>query len=251
MTEKNINEDIVDAEIIEDDPEKQSQTLLDGADLKEDTNEYLDGLREERTVVFVNDSRTSPLLLAETISMLSAEKRINRCAVDVQSAAGRAIAAQFQREGLPYDVVSFGKRLEQPQLGTHPKPESHEVPTEKHVPWLLQQAAGITFVDPHAIASMDANIVLVPAMAGSDQIRIDAISDSANSRDLGLTTIPGVVMAAAQQAGREIVFIDTPEYGLVRETSGEYHRRIIHIYPEAPEDDEGANEEPADTDPSD
>lgn len=246
MTKKNINEDIIDAEIVEEDPEVQNQTLLDGADLKEDTDEYLDGLRKERTVVFVCDSRTSPLLLAETISMLSAEKRIGRCAVDVQSAAGRTIAAQFQREGLPYDVITFGKRLDQPRLGEHPKPELHEVPTEEHIPWLLQQAAGITFAEPHAIANMDANIVLIPAMAGSDQIRIDTISDPANSRDLGLTTVPGVVLAAAQQADRELVFIDTPEYGLVREPNGQYHRRIIHIYPgPAEEDEEGGDSSPA------
>lgn len=238
MTEKN-TEDIVDGEVIEDevDAAEQQRSLIEGADLKDDTSEYLDALAEERTVIFVSDSRTSPLLLAETVSMLIAEKRISRGVVDVQSPAGRTIAAQFQRAGIAYDVIAYGKRIEQPGPGPHPKPEYHEVPGEEHIPFLLQQAAGITLIEPHNIAHMDMNIVLLPAMSGTGQIRIDLLAEGANSRDLSMNTIPGIVLAACEKAKRELLFIDTPEYGLVLEANGDQHRRIVHVFPETPSED--------------
>lgn len=239
MTEKN-TEDVVDTEIVEGevDPAERRQTLIEGADLEDDTDGYLDALAEERTVIFVSDSRTSPLLLAETVSMLIAEKRISRGVVDIQSPAGRTIAAQFQRAGIAYDVIAYGQRIEQPDTGPHPKPEYHEVPGVEHIPFLLQQAAGITLIEPHEIAHMDMNIVLLPAMVGAGETRIDLLAEGANSRDLSMNTLPGIVLAACEQAKRELLFVDTPEYGLVLEANGDLHRRIVHVFPETPVEDE-------------
>lgn len=230
------DDDIIDAEIIEDSDENTEPDLADAvpaADLVDDTDEYKDIVRTERTAAFIVDSRTSTIALSETISRLLAEQHIQRGIVDVASEAGLVIAGEFQKAGIPYDVINYGQDMPESGPGPHSRPEAGQAVTTEHAPWLLEQAAGVVTSDPPNLVELDANLFVIPAMDGAGQIRIDTIFDGkTHSRDLSMTTLPGLVVEAAHQRGEAVTIIDTVEYGLIQEADGSYHRRIIHLTPD-------------------
>lgn len=237
--------------------ENTQDTLFDGdtIDQIEDSQEYDKTLRAERTAVFFCDSRASTIMLGETISTLIAVKHIQRGILDVNSPAGRAIAAQFHKAGLPYDILSTDQPLPEDNTQDSDDDELREYDKFDDPAYLLQQAAGIVDVDPENYHQINANIVVVPAMVGSGQKHIDVVADRTDVIDAGPTTLPGIVMAQCQMADRDVLMIDTPERGLVQRADGEYQRRVAHLgfeaSPEATEVYNAAATESADASSSD
>lgn len=195
----------------------------------EDSQEYGQTLRTERTAVFFCDSRASTIMLGETISTLIAVKHIQHGILDVNSPAGRAVAAEFYKAGLPYDILSTDQPLPENNAQSSDDDELREHDKLDDPTYLLQQADGIVDVDPENYHRINANIVVVPAMVGSGQKHIDVVADRADVIDAGPTTLPGIVMAQCQMADRDVLMIDTPERGLVQCADGQYQRRVAHL----------------------
>lgn len=200
----------------------------------ENSNEFTEKLSTERTAVFFCDSRASTVMLGETVSLLIATKHIERGILDINSAPGRVVAAEFHKAGLPYSALSTDQPLPTNEDLADITDLDGEFPSKLDDPaYLLQQAAGIVEVDPERYHEINANIVLVPAMVGSGQVHIDLVADHTNGIDLSPTTLPGVVIEQCQLADRDVLLIDPPERGLVQRPGGGYQRRIMHLGMEA------------------
>lgn len=180
--------------------------------------EPAEAIQAERTVAFFADPRAATLLLTETISRLIDALEIERGLVDLSSLPGLAVAAAFEREGVPYDSLAFGQ-------------------TEQYIEWMPERdplhnpiiasdaerfralAAGVKEVPVAELGAIDANVVLIPAMVGDNEKLIDFSPGS----------LPGAVMTQLEVTGRPLVIIDTPERGLRHSFEGTYQRAIIHV----------------------
>jgi hypothetical protein len=188
------------------------------ADNKPDKPDDSRATPTERTVAFFADPRAATLLLTETISELITALDVKRGIVDLSSLPGLAIAAAFERAGVPYASLEFGQK------------DHYESATAErdsvHNPYIAADAAryraladGSREITVADFGSIDANVVLVPAMVGPDEKLID----------FSPNTVPGTVLTQFEALERSLVVVDTPERGLRVMPNGVYQRPLIHI----------------------
>lgn len=170
----------------------------------------------DRAIAFLADSRASTLLLAETVDMLVADHKVHHALVELHSPAGLAIADALLRNQVDYSVLAFGQDL--------PTGASDDDPVTE----LLASATQVVQIEPSSFAQLRAQLCVVPAMIGSDEVHIDALYGD-TGLDMAPSTLPGLVVDQAQIAERSIMMIDAPERGLVRQADGAYRRRVMHI----------------------
>lgn len=182
------------------------------------------GPTEGATIAFLADSRASTLLLEETVAMLAASRPLAQALVELHSLAGVRIAAALHRAGIDYSVLSFGPDLPE-GAGDDEVPE---VVGLEHAGALLAHAEQIVEVDPRGFGWLHAQLCVLPACVGSDEAHLDGFVEDLQL-DMAPTTLPGLVMDQAGHDGRDLLLVDAPERGLVRQSDGSYRRRIIHI----------------------
>lgn len=189
-------EDIIDAEVIDD-----------------------DAPTAERTVAFFVDPRAATLLLTETISELIAALSIKHGIVDLSSLPGLAVAAAFERAGIPYESLVFGQ--ENHYDARMPDRDAvHNPYIESDAERFRSLAAGTKEVPVDQLGTIDANVVLIPAMVGPGEKLIDFSTGS----------VPGTVLDQLETVARSFVIVDTPERGLRSMPDGTYERALIHVY---------------------
>ncbi|MET0887160.1 MAG: hypothetical protein ABWX92_11985 [Mycetocola sp.] len=172
----------------------------------------------ERTVAFFADRRAAPLLLTDTVDQIISNLHVQRGLVDLSSIPGLAIAAAFVRAGIPYETIEYGQeRTYETLVDDH---DSVQNPvSEADAERFRSLAAGEVTLDIAELGNIDANIALVPAVVGPNEKLID----------FSPQTITGVVMSQAEDLGRNLILIDTPERGLTVEPSGEYLRTVLLV----------------------
>lgn len=194
-------EDIIDAEIVDD---------------EESTGEAA-GLTE-RTVVFFADPRAATLLLTETVGQLISTLSIKHGIVDLSSLPGLAIAAAFERAGVPYESLVFGQ--ENHYEDRMPERDTvHNPYIEADAERFRALAAGSKAIQMADLGTINANVVLVPAMVGPGEKLIDFSTGS----------LPGAVYTQLEAVERAFVIVDTPERGLRSMPDGTYERALIHV----------------------
>ncbi|MCI4659690.1 hypothetical protein [Cryobacterium zhongshanensis] len=194
-------EDIVDAEIVDDEESAGGTATL-----------------TERTVVFFTDPRAATLLLTETIGRLISTLRIKHGIVDLSSIPGLAVAAAFERAGVPYESLLFGQ--ENHYDNRPPERDAVNNPyIESDAERFRRLAAGSKVVPMADLGTINANIVLIPAMVGPDEKLIDLSFDS----------LPGAVLTQLEAVERAFVIVDTPERGLRSMPDGTYERTLIQV----------------------
>lgn len=185
------------------------------------------GQQSVTTATFFADSRASSLCLAATLPTIMAELGIQRVITDIASPAGVAIAAWCNSTGMPYDVLVLDGSDPTIDLPKDMFYDSSRPATMADAPFLISRSMGATILDPSAMGDFPGNVVVIPAMEGSDQAFIDVLAG--DQLDMGLSTLPGNVAHQAERARRSIMLIDTPERGLVRSIQGEMLRRVLRI----------------------
>lgn len=179
---------------------------------------------EGAVIAFLADSRASTLLLEETVAMLVESQQVAQALVELHSLPGVRIAAALHRAGVSYSVLSFG-----PDLPEHAgDDEVPEVVGVEHAGALLAHAEQVVQVDPRGFGWLHAQLCVVPACVGSDEVHLDGFVEDVQL-DMSPTTLPGLVMDQASLDGRAMLLIDAPERGIVRQADGAYRRRVIHI----------------------
>lgn len=193
-------------------------------DIREDTatvDAEAEGPKTERTVAFIPDPRAATLLLTETISQLIAALSIERGLVDLSSRPGLAVAAAFERAGVPYESLAFGQEDHCAEQAPGQEPEQQTY--AQNAARFRMLAAAIKEVPAAELGSIDANVVLIPAMVGHGEKLIDFTPGS----------IPGAVMTQLEAYERSFMVVDTPERGLRGRPDGTYERTLINVDPSA------------------
>lgn len=182
------------------------------------------------TVVFIADSRASTIALGETVKHLINSRSVQRAVVDLRTDVGRTIAAELKSLGVPYDLMVFA------DTDTDSTLEADDGNDELAA--AAEQRIQVSVDDLHAL---DANYVVIPAMHGSGHHRIDPRVDANAGPDISPTTLPGVVLSrfnsGTEILSAEVLYIDTPEHGLVQEADGSYQRRLFLMSFDDSEDD--------------
>jgi hypothetical protein len=172
----------------------------------------------ERTVAFFADPRAATLLLTETISQMIAALSIERGLVDLSSIPGLSIAAAFELAGVPYEAMVFGQEDQyDTALGDREPVQNPYIAADAARFRLL--ADGVREISSSEFASIDANVALIPAMAGPDEKLID----------FSPLTVTGAVLTQLENVQRSLVIVDTPERGLRSMPDGSYQRAVIHV----------------------
>lgn len=177
----------------------------------------------EYTVAFIPDSRASTVALAETVKHLINARSVSRGIVELNTAAGITVAAQLYEQKIAFDVMVFDNA------------EDEDLEPEGEPARLHAAAAQHISVSPEELHELDANYIVIPAISGAGERRIDLAVDGNVGVDIGETTLPGHVMKSLQEKAEttgiteEVLYIDTPERGLVQEADGTYQRRILHL----------------------
>lgn len=203
--------------------EKATKHNIQSSSFPEDDPDYTVEGTVEYTVVFIPDSRASTVALAETVKHLINARDISRAIVELNTDAGVAIATQLRAQHIAYDVMVFD----------NDDPENRS--SDEAVRALHTAAAKHVHVSAEELHELDANYIVIPAIAGSRQRRIDLAVDGNVGVDIGETTLPGHVIKGlelkAETTGvtEELLYIDVPERGLVQEADGTYQRRILHL----------------------
>lgn len=188
----------------------------------EDDPDYTVEGAVEYTVAIFADSRASTIALAETFGHLVTARSISRGIVELNTPAGVAIAAKLRDLHIAYDVMVFDNA-------------SADENADPEVASLHTAAAQHIRVATGELHELDANYVVIPAISGAGQRRIDLAVDGHVGVDIGETTLPGHVVNRLQEKARttgitqEVLYIDVPERGLVQEADGSYQRRILHL----------------------
>lgn len=177
---------------------------------------------EERTVAFYADPRAATLLLSETIERLISSSEIKRGIVDLSTLPGLAIAAAFERAGVPFDTLSYGQ-TDHHDLRPAERDTVQNPYVAEDLPRLRAAAAGAQELAIDELGGIDANIVLIPAMADTGENRID----------FNPLTVVGQVFEQLEAAGRDVMVVDTPDRGLRATGDGTYVRTIIHVQAQA------------------
>lgn len=172
----------------------------------------------ERTVAFFADPRAGLLLLEETVRDLIAERQIERGLVDLTTLPGIAIARALSEAGIPFHPLEYGQENHL-HLGESSRDSIQAPVIAEDAAALRAQAEAPITLQVGELGAVDANLVLVPAMVDTDEKLID----------LSQGTLTGAVMTQAEEAQRDLLFIDTPERGLRRRSDGAYRRAVLHI----------------------
>lgn len=189
-----------------------------------------------KILAFFADSRTSPLLLADTITMLARSHRMQHGIVELNTPAGVIIATALSKEGIDYTVYDLSGEPEEGPDAQHAfaalaqadPSMSDEDAMRIAADWLRSNAAGVVNVDPGEVGAMKAQLVVLPATVGTGVHHLDSMAEPA-MLDLSPTTLPGLVFEQAQQGLRTLLLIDAPERGIVTQADGLHHRRILHV----------------------
>lgn len=172
----------------------------------------------ERTVAFFADPRAAVLLLGDTVSALIETREIQRGMVDLSTLAGLAIARAFQRAGIPFVTMEFGQQVHY-EPGAFDRDPIQSPVIASDAPALQAASEGIVEIPVAELGTVDANVVLVPAMVGDGEKLIDMSQGS----------LIGAVVTQLEAAQRDLLLIDTPERGLRRRDDGTYLRAIVHV----------------------
>lgn len=159
-----------------------------------------------RTAAFLVDGRTSTFLLAETIEALVSRQQIQSAIVDIYTEAGVATATQLLESGVDYRIFDT-------------VPPKSEDTTLSIVERVRSRSLGVVPFDPGDIASIDANIVLIPAPAGDAGAGIDATDG----------TITAVAMDQLKAAELSCLLVLPPESGLRRQDDGSFVRLTLRL----------------------
>lgn len=160
-----------------------------------------------RTVAFLADANTSDFLLGPTIEALISKQEIQSVIIDLSTDIGVSIA----------NMVVSKPEIEYRVFDTTPMESTHE--NKFDLGPVLTHSAGTVPFSADDIASIDANIVLVPAAAVDTGPGID-VSDG---------TLAGTVLAQMQEAKRDCLIILPPESGLRRQEDGSYVRVTLKL----------------------
>lgn len=200
MTAQQHDEDIVDAEIVDDDS---------------DTDEHdaqTNGRELRPTVAFFVDPRAATLLLAETVEDLVRSRDVEHALVDVTSPVGQSVARGLRAAGVAYTTVEYAPYPEKLELAPDPVRDELSAGASDHV-----------VMDIGRLGAVDANIVLVPAM-------IPGFDFNSEPRiDFSPQTLVGQVLTQTEKMGREVLVVDLPERGMLPKSEDVYRRRIIRV----------------------
>jgi hypothetical protein len=185
-------------------------------------SESAEDVRTERTIAFFADPQAATLLLTDTVARLIDAMEVQRGLVDLSSLPGLAVAAAFEREGVPYEALDFGQSDQFIEWMSERDP-LHNPFIEEDADHFRSLAVGVKQIPFDQIGSVDANVVLIPAMVPDGKKMIDFSPES----------LPGAVMNQLEEAQRPMLIIDTPERGLRHSFEGIYQREIIHVAAEA------------------
>ncbi|WP_017544040.1 hypothetical protein [Nocardiopsis prasina] len=177
------------------------------------------GPHVERTVAFIADPRATTFLMRETVSRLVGSLGIQRGLVDPTTLSGVAVALTLEAEGVPYDLIDFGQGLPDDDPNMEPAPVPGEDVTMAEAPRLREAAAGTVRVELDRIGSMDANLMLIPAVREGGSAHAE----------FAVETLPGLVLSQAEQLGLRILVMCPPEQGVRRYQDGPWVRQIMHV----------------------
>lgn len=178
--------------------------------------------KSERTVAIFADPRASAMLMWKTMEALIDSSKIERALIDPSTEAGLAAALAFEQDGIKINLLDFGQQDHFIASGEE-RTLFHPVIDEDKDRLRNHTAGHDHHVEVAELGMINANVVLIPAMAG------DVL-------DFTPGTVVGAVLQQLQEARREVMVIDAPERGLQRKGDGEYIRRIIHVAAPSPED---------------
>lgn len=180
----------------------------------------------QRTVAFFADPRAPKLLLTETVEKLIESLEIDQGIVDITTMAGVDIALAFVNAGVPFATLEYGQ---EPHYDQPDAEHSAEMSSElrrfaaanvaMHEEQLVNEASGVVYRPVNELGTVDANVVLVPAMVGPNEKLLDFSHGS----------LIGTVLSQLEETGRDAIVIDTPERGLRPMGDGSYQRAIIHV----------------------
>jgi len=172
----------------------------------------------ERTVAFFADPRAAVLLLEDTVSALIEDRSIDRGLIDMSTLPGLAVARAFQRAGIPFHSLEYGQEARH-NVGPADRHPIHAPVIASDADDLLAAASASDMVAVGELGTIDANVVVIPAMLGDNEKLIDFSQGS----------LVGAVVTQLEEARRDLVLIDTPERGLRRRPDGTYLRAVIHV----------------------
>lgn len=180
-----------------------------------DVEDLLESDRVIPTAVFLADPRAAVHLLQDTVESLCSTYALQRALVDLTTLPGLAVATALLRAGIPFEHIDFGQetpaQLPEDAVARDRRFKPNRARTMKDLPHLLAKSTGVWRVDVANLASVDANLVLIPAMVGTGQ----ASSTSAEPLiDFSPTTIVGAVLDQAEKLSRDLLVIAPPERGL-------------------------------------
>lgn len=165
----------------------------------------------QRTIAIYSAPNSPALLLEETITALIASSDVQRGVIDLSTVAGLTAASAFRSAGVPYDALEFGQ---EDHLS-----DGH--PTELDAAALRADAAGVQAIEASELAAIDANLVVIPAIAETDGVVVD----------FSAGTVPGAVVSQAEDGAVPILLVLPPERGLRPVGEGTYQRAVLHIDP--------------------
>lgn len=207
-------------------PHDEATTPREGAVVTDEQESTSETITTERTLAFFADPRATDLLLEETVQKVIESLEIQRGLVDLSSVAGITIAQAFHDAGIPFDALDYGQDGEFAEAA----PTVHgswasladgitlKTLTDK-AESLRTLASSVVEVPIAEIGAIDANVMLIPAMVGSDEKLIDFSPE----------TISGVAITQLQETNREFTVVLPPERGLRGLDDGSYERIVIHV----------------------
>jgi len=153
-----------------------------------------------------SDPRASTLLLGDTIQTIITRYRVERAGIDLSTVAGLTVATEFLKAGIAYEVLTFtsaSSEVARPQTSRIPQSFQMDQPrTLDDAAYLFSMSAGTCVVDMNNLGEVDANIVMIPAMADERLI------------DFSANTVMGQLLVGVEAARREALIIVPPERGL-------------------------------------
>lgn len=172
----------------------------------------------ERTVAFFADPRAASLLLTETVEKLIESLGIQRGLVDLSTIPGLAVASAFESAGVPFDSLVFGQQ-DHFEVGSPDRHPVYQPVIASDAERLRALAERVTELPVGELGSVNANVVVIPAMVGPDEKLLD----------FSQGTLVGAVVTQLEEAQRDLVLVDAPERGLRGLPDGTYQRAVIHV----------------------
>lgn len=191
------------------------------------------GARSESvpTAAFFADPNAAVFLLRETVSTMLATYAIKHAYVDISTLGGLTIAAELLQAGIAYEILDFGQEPPQPlpeAPGSDHRFKPNRPRTMHDYSYLAHMSAGVHRIDVGELASIDANLILIPSIAGAH--------GGEQLIDFTPSTVVGAVFSEAEELGRDILVIAPPERGL-RAAGGtgneRYERQVVLVRTES------------------